>query len=43
MAKKLVLVSLVAVASRFVMSKIKAGQAEQTLWAEATDSVQPAR
>ncbi|HLN76502.1 MAG TPA: DLW-39 family protein [Nocardioidaceae bacterium] len=37
--KKLVLVALAAVAAVVASRKVKAGQQEQALWAEATDSV----
>ncbi|MGH3370623.1 MAG: DLW-39 family protein [Nocardioidaceae bacterium] len=37
--KKLVLVALAAVAAVIASKKVKAGQQEQALWAEATDSV----
>jgi hypothetical protein len=37
--KKLVLVALAAVAAVVASKKVKAGQQEQALWAEATDSV----
>jgi hypothetical protein len=37
--KKLVLVALAAVAAVFATKKVKAGQQEQALWAEATDNV----
>jgi hypothetical protein len=37
--KKLVLVALAAAAAVFASRKVKAGQHEQALWAEATDSV----
>ena len=41
MIKKVMLVALVSAAARFVVSKLRSGQAEQALWAEATDSVPP--
>ncbi|MGZ4474612.1 MAG: DLW-39 family protein [Nocardioides sp.] len=37
--KKLVLVVLAAAAAAFATKKVKAGQQEQALWAEATDNV----
>lgn len=37
--KKLVLVALAAAAAVFASRKVKAGQQEQALWAEATDNV----
>ena len=37
--KKLVLVVLAAVAAVIASKKVKAGQQEQALWAEATDHV----
>ena len=37
--KKLILVTLAAVAAVFASRKVKAGQQEQALWAEATDNV----
>lgn len=37
--KKLVFVALAAVAAVVASKKVKAGQHEQALWAEATDSV----
>ncbi|HZJ05953.1 MAG TPA: DLW-39 family protein [Nocardioidaceae bacterium] len=37
--KKLVLVTLAAVVAVFASRKVKAGQQEQALWAEATDNV----
>ncbi len=37
--KKLLLIALAAVAAVVANKKIKAGQQEQALWAEATDSV----
>jgi len=37
--KKLVLVALAAAAAVFATKKVKAGQQEQALWAEATDNV----
>jgi len=37
--KKLLLVALAAVAAVVASKKVKAGQQEQALWAEATDSV----
>ena len=37
--KKLVLVALAAIAAVVASKKVKAGQQEQALWAEATDSV----
>ena len=37
--KKLVLVALAAAAAVFASKKVKAGQQEQALWAEATDNV----
>ena len=40
--KKLVLVALAAVAAVVASKKVKAGQQEQALWAEATDSVKKA-
>jgi hypothetical protein len=40
--KKIVLVALAAVAAVFASKKVKAGQQEQALWAEATDSVKKA-
>jgi hypothetical protein len=43
MMKKVVLGVLVSAAARFLITKMRAGQAEQTLWAEATDSVPPSR
>jgi hypothetical protein len=40
--KKLVLVALAAAAAVLAGRKFKAGQQEQALWAEATDSVKKA-
>jgi len=40
--KKFVLVALAAVAAVLAGKKVKAGQQEQALWAEATDSVKKA-
>ncbi|HEX5986059.1 MAG TPA: DLW-39 family protein [Nocardioides sp.] len=37
--KKLLLIALAAVGAVIANKKIKAGQQEQALWAEATDSV----
>ncbi len=37
--KKLVLVALAAAAAVVARNKVKSGQQEQALWAEATDSV----
>jgi hypothetical protein len=37
--KKLVLIALAAVGAVVANKKLKAGQQEQALWAEATDSV----
>ena len=37
--KKIILIVLGAVAALFAVKKAKAGQHEQALWAEATDSV----
>jgi hypothetical protein len=37
--KKIVLVALAAVAAVVASRKVKAGQKEQALWAEATDHV----
>jgi hypothetical protein len=37
--KKLVLLALAAAAAVFATKKVKAGQQEQALWAEATDDV----
>jgi predicted negative regulator of RcsB-dependent stress response len=37
--KKLVVVALAAVAGVLAWRKVQAGQAEQNLWAEATDTV----
>ena len=37
--KKLFLVALAAVAAVVASKKVKAGQQEQALWAEATDNV----
>lgn len=37
--KKLLLIALAAAGAVFVNKKLKAGQQEQALWAEATDSV----
>jgi hypothetical protein len=37
--KKLLLVALAAVAAVVASKKVRAGQQEQALWAEATDSV----
>ena len=37
--KKLMLVALAAAAAVFASKKVKAGQQEQALWAEATDNV----
>ena len=42
MVKKLLMVALLATAGRFLIAKIRAGQADQELWAEATDPVAPA-
>ena len=43
MIKRVMLVAFVSAAARFLVAKIRAGQAEQSLWAEATDSVPPSR
>ncbi len=40
--KKLVLIALAAAAAVIATKKVKAGQQEQALWAEATDSVKKA-
>ncbi|HET9861376.1 MAG TPA: DLW-39 family protein [Nocardioidaceae bacterium] len=40
--KKLLLVALAAAAAAFASKKVKAGQNEQALWAEATDTVDKA-
>ncbi len=40
--KKLVLVALAAAAAVIATKKVKAGQQEQALWAEATDNVKKA-
>jgi len=40
--KKLLFVALAAAAAAFASRKVKAGQAEQSLWAEATDNVDKA-
>jgi hypothetical protein len=37
--KKLLLIALAAVGAVLASRKLKAGQEEQALWAEATDSV----
>jgi hypothetical protein len=37
--KKLFLIALAAGAAIFASKKVKAGQQEQALWAEATDNV----
>jgi hypothetical protein len=37
--KKIVLIALAAVAAVVASRKVKAGQQEQALWAEATDHV----
>jgi len=37
--KKLLLVALAAAGALFANKKLKAGQQEQALWAEATDNV----
>ncbi len=37
--KKLLLVALAAAGAAFASKKMKAGQQEQALWAEATDNV----
>jgi hypothetical protein len=37
--KKILLVALAAVAAFLASKKVKAGQQEQALWAEATDNV----
>ena len=37
--KKIVLIALAAVGAVVANKKLKAGQQEQALWAEATDSV----
>lgn len=37
--KKLIVVALAAVAGLLAWRRVQAGQAEQNLWAEATDSV----
>jgi hypothetical protein len=37
--KKLVLLALAAAAAAVASKKVKAGQQEQALWAEATDNV----
>ncbi len=42
MLKKLVLVALAAAAAAVASKKVKEGQQEQALWAEATDSVKKA-
>ena len=39
--KKLLLVALAAAGAVLASKKMKAGQQEQALWAEATDSVEP--
>ncbi len=41
--KKLLLVALAAAGAVFASKKMKAGQQEQALWAEATDNVTKAR
>ena len=43
MIKRVMLVAFVSAAARFLVAKIRAGQAEQSLWSEATDSVPPSR
>jgi hypothetical protein len=43
MVKKLFVVALAAGAAKVVLARRQAGQAEQNLWAEATDPVQPGR
>ena len=40
--KKLLLVALAAAAAAIASKKVKAGQNEQALWAEATDTVDKA-
>ncbi len=40
--KKLFLLTVAAAAAVFASKKVKAGQAEQALWAEATDRVDKA-
>ena len=40
--KKLLLVTLAAAAAAFASRKVREGQAEQALWAEATDHVDKA-
>ena len=42
MIKKLLAISLAATVGRLVLARIRAGRAEQDLWAEATDPVAPA-
>ncbi len=37
--KKLIVIALAAAGAIFANKKMKAGQQEQALWAEATDSV----
>jgi hypothetical protein len=41
--KKLLLIALAAVGAVIANKKIKAGQQEQALWAEATDNVTKTR
>ncbi len=40
--KKILLVTLAAAAAAFAGKKVRDGQAEQALWAEATDKVDKA-
>ncbi len=40
--KKLLLIALAAAAAAFASKKVKEGQQEQALWAEATDNVDKA-
>jgi hypothetical protein len=41
MIKKLLIGLAIAAAVKFLIAKFQAGQSEQNLWAEATDSVPP--
>jgi hypothetical protein len=41
MIKKLLIGLAIAVAVKFLIAKFQAGQSEQNLWAETTDSVPP--
>jgi hypothetical protein len=43
MIKKLLIGLAIAAAVKFLIAKFQAGQSEENLWAEATDSVPPSR